>query len=77
MKKTNFNMHGLLQGLSTRFIGAIIMVHGTIKGLILPPSVSSPIQIIIVPIWSNPTEKSIVMDKSQELMETLQITILE
>lgn len=37
-------------GLSTRVIGAIIMVHGDDQGLILPPRLA-PIQVVIVPIW--------------------------
>src|SRR5204862_174272 len=36
-------------GLSTRVIGAIIMVHGDKYGLILPPRVA-PYQVVIVPI---------------------------
>jgi prolyl-tRNA synthetase len=47
-------------GLSTRFIGAIIMTHGDDQGLILPPKVA-PIQIVIVPIFHNDDEKSNVM----------------
>jgi prolyl-tRNA synthetase len=47
-------------GLSTRFIGAIIMTHGDDQGLILPPEVA-PIQIVIVPIYRNDDEKSRVL----------------
>ncbi|MCX8178995.1 MAG: proline--tRNA ligase [Candidatus Aenigmarchaeota archaeon] len=36
-------------GISTRTIGALIMVHGDDKGLVLPPKIA-PIQIVIVPI---------------------------
>jgi len=36
-------------GVSTRLIGALIMVHGDNKGLVLPPRVA-PVQVIIVPI---------------------------
>jgi len=36
-------------GVSTRLIGALIMVHGDDKGLRLPPKVA-PIQVVIVPI---------------------------
>jgi len=46
-------------GLSTRFIGAIIMTHGDDQGLILPPDIA-PIQIVIVPIYKNEHEKSAV-----------------
>ncbi|MEJ2667320.1 MAG: proline--tRNA ligase, partial [Deinococcales bacterium] len=37
-------------GLSTRFIGALIMTHGDDKGLILPPRLA-PHQVVIVPIY--------------------------
>lgn len=37
-------------GVSWRLIGAMIMVHGDDKGLVLPPRVA-PIQIVIVPIY--------------------------
>jgi prolyl-tRNA synthetase len=47
-------------GLSTRFIGAIIMTHGDDQGLILPPRLA-PIQAIIIPIFRNDEEKSAVM----------------
>jgi len=36
-------------GVSTRLIGALIMVHGDERGLVLPPKVA-PIQVVIVPI---------------------------
>jgi len=47
-------------GLSTRFIGAIIMTHGDDQGLILPPRLA-PIQIVIIPIYKNDVERSAVM----------------
>ena len=37
-------------GVSWRLIGALIMVHGDDKGLIIPPKVA-PIQVVIVPIF--------------------------
>ena len=47
-------------GLSTRFIGAIIMTHGDDQGLVLPPHLA-PIQIVIVPIYRKDEEKEAVM----------------
>ena len=47
-------------GLSTRFVGAIIMVHGDDQGLKLPPRLA-PTQAVIVPIWRNEQEKAIVL----------------
>lgn len=36
-------------GVSTRLIGALIMVHGDDKGLVLPPKIA-PTQVVIIPI---------------------------
>ena len=47
-------------GLSTRFVGAIIMTHGDDQGLVLPPKLA-PIQVVIVPIYKNDDEKSRVL----------------
>lgn len=53
-------------GLSTRFIGAIIMVHGDDQGLILPPKLA-PIQCVIVPIHKTDEEKASVLDAARKL----------
>ena len=42
-------------GVSTRLIGALIMVHGDDKGLRLPPNIA-PIQVVIVPIFKEKKE---------------------
>lgn len=42
--------HTTSWGLSTRFIGALIMTHGDDKGLILPPKLA-PVQLVVVPIY--------------------------
>lgn len=47
-------------GLSTRFIGAIIMTHGDDQGLVLPPRLA-PIQVVIVPIYRKDEEQEAVM----------------
>jgi prolyl-tRNA synthetase len=57
-------------GLSTRFVGAIIMTHGDDQGLIFPPRLA-PIQIVIVPIYRNPEQKASVMPVVQKLGEEL------
>ncbi|HOG58041.1 MAG TPA: proline--tRNA ligase [Anaerolineaceae bacterium] len=57
-------------GLSTRFIGAIIMTHGDDQGLILPPRLA-PIQAVIVPIYRNDAEKSAVMEAVQAVQTQL------
>ena len=42
-------VHQTSWGMTTRMIGAIIMVHGDNNGLVLPPRIA-PTQVVIVPI---------------------------
>jgi prolyl-tRNA synthetase len=57
-------------GLSTRFIGAIIMVHGDDQGLILPPRLA-PYQTVIVPIFKTDEEKTQVMEAARKVRAEL------
>src|SRR5580658_6628159 len=57
-------------GLSTRFIGAIIMVHGDDQGLILPPRLA-PTQVVIVPIFKSEEEKASVLAGARQAREAL------
>lgn len=54
-------------GMTTRMIGAIIMVHGDDDGLILPPKVA-PVQVMIVPIQM---AKPGVMDAAANIRKLL------
>ena len=54
-------------GLSTRIIGAIIMVHGDDSGLVLPPKIA-PTQVMIIPIAQH---KEGVLEEANKLLETL------
>lgn len=54
-------------GVTTRLIGAVIMVHGDDNGLKLPPRIA-PTQVVIVPIAQH---KEGVLDKANELKERL------
>lgn len=60
-------VHQTSWGMTTRLIGAMIMVHGDDSGLVLPPRIA-PIQLIIVPIAQH---KPGVLDKASELKESL------
>ena len=60
-------VHQTSWGLSTRIIGAIIMVHGDDNGLVLPPGVA-PVQVMVVPIQQ---KKEGVLDKAFELRDRL------
>lgn len=55
-------------GLSTRTIGALVMVHGDDNGLVLPPRIA-PVQFMIIPVEN--TEN--VLKLSQELSESLKL----
>jgi len=57
-------------GISTRFIGAIIMTHGDDQGLILPPRLA-PIQVVIVPIFRKDEEQERVMAVVKRVKEEL------
>ncbi len=54
-------------GLSTRIIGALIMVHGDDSGLVLPPRIA-PTQAMIIPIAQH---KDGVLEKADEIYKTL------
>jgi prolyl-tRNA synthetase len=57
-------------GVSWRLIGAMIMVHGDNKGLVLPPKVS-PIQVVIVPIYYSEDDTKKVIEKANEIEKIL------
>ncbi len=57
-------------GLSTRFIGAIIMVHGDDQGLIMPPRLA-PFQVVLVPIFKSDEEKAPVMEAARKIRSEL------
>jgi prolyl-tRNA synthetase len=57
-------------GITTRLIGAVIMVHGDDKGLVLPPKVA-PVQVVIVPIPYKGAEPAAIAAKAKELFAAL------
>ena len=59
--------HQTSWGMTTRMIGAIIMVHGDNSGLVLPPRIA-PIQAMVIPIQQ---KKEGVLEKAQELRQIL------
>ena len=66
----NNELHSVYEtswGLSTRIIGAIIMVHGDDSGLVLPPRIA-PIQTRVIPIAQH---KEGVLERAGELLQTL------
>ena len=56
--------------ISSRIIGAIIMVHGDDQGLVLPPRLA-PIQAVVVPIYKNDAERAKVMEVADRVFMEL------
>ena len=57
-------------GVTTRLIGALIMVHGDDSGLVLPPAIA-PVQVMVIPIAAH---KEGVMEKAQEIRDRLALS---
>ncbi len=57
-------------GVSTRLMGALIMVHSDDNGLILPPKLA-PIQVVIIPISKNAEQLKAISDKLAPVIEKL------
>ena len=53
--------------MTTRLIGAIIMVHGDDSGLVLPPRIA-PVQVMVIPIQQH---KDGVLERAAEVKEVL------
>ncbi|WP_407272671.1 proline--tRNA ligase [Radiobacillus sp. PE A8.2] len=60
-------VHQTSWGITTRLIGALIMVHGDNRGLVVPPKIA-PKQVMIVPVAQH---KEGVLDKAYEIKERL------
>jgi len=58
-------------GISTRIIGALVMVHGDDKGLVLPPKIA-PIQVVVVPIPYKGAEPEMILSKAKGIFKSLQ-----
>jgi prolyl-tRNA synthetase len=59
-------------GITTRLIGAMVMVHGDDKGLVMPPKVA-PTQVVIVPIPFKGQEAKAIAAKTKEIEATLKV----
>ena len=60
-------VHQTSWGMTTRLIGAIIMVHGDDSGLVLPPMVA-PVQAMVIPIMQ---KKEGVLEKAEEVRQSI------
>ena len=57
-------------GVSTRLIGGLIMAHGDDTGLVLPPRLA-PYHAVIVPIWRNEDQKTLVLEAGSRAADAL------
>ena len=57
-------------GVTTRLIGAVVMVHSDDEGLILPPKIA-PLQVVIVPVYKGDEKKTEIDTKGKEIMAQL------
>jgi prolyl-tRNA synthetase len=62
-------VHTTSWGVSTRLIGALIMVHGDDRGLVLPPKVA-PTQTVLIPIGP-PAKRAAVIEKAEQIFRDL------
>lgn len=60
-------VHQTSWGVTTRLIGALIMVHGDDDGLVLPPEVA-PVQVMVIPVQQH---KEGVLEKSREVKDRI------
>ncbi|MEX0849373.1 MAG: proline--tRNA ligase [Candidatus Dependentiae bacterium] len=57
-------------GVTTRLVGALVMMHGDEKGLVLPPKIA-PIQVVIIPILKKGADVDAVLQKAHEIAQQL------
>ncbi len=55
-------------GVTTRMIGALIMVHGDDRGLVMPPNIA-PIKVVIIPIGNSEEINDVAMEINNSLLE--------
>ncbi|MEM9737942.1 MAG: proline--tRNA ligase [Bacteroidota bacterium] len=61
---------GTSWGITTRLIGALIMVHGDDQGLTIPPRIA-PIQVVVIPVFRSGTSQEILIEKATSIRKTL------
>jgi len=59
-------------GVSTRLVGGLIMAHSDDNGLVLPPKLA-PLQVVIVPIYKQPEQLSLISEKAFQIKAALEV----
>jgi len=57
-------------GVTTRLIGALVMVHGDDNGMRVPPRLA-PTEVVIVPIWKSDEERGRLLDAAYRVRDDL------
>ena len=57
-------------GTTTRLVGAVVMMHGDQKGLVLPPKIA-PIQVVIIPILLKNKDNAATLDAATMMAQSL------
>jgi prolyl-tRNA synthetase len=68
--KKNHKVWQTSWGISTRLIGALVMVHGDDRGVVIPPKLAST-QAVIVPITYKTGDSSAILGKAKEILDKL------
>ena len=58
-------------GVTTRLMGALVMVHSDDDGLVLPPKLA-PIQVVIVPIYKNEEQLAAISEYALKIKKSLE-----
>ena len=60
-------VYGTSWGVTTRLMGALIMIHSDDNGLVLPPKIA-PIQVVIIPIFKNDEDKNTILNYLADIL---------
>ena len=63
-------------GLSTRMLGALIMMHSDDKGLVVPPKIA-PLHVVIIPIYKNDDDKKMVNEYIESFKNQLEDYVIK
>jgi len=65
-EQNRVNVHTTSWGISTRYIGGLVLTHGDDSGLIMPPKLA-PTQVVIVPINEDDSVTKVVEEIAKDL----------